>query len=376
MPSVEERTRTFKIGDQETVQPGGTKHISFKISETTTGRPIYTPIFVANSKEPGPALFLVAGIHGNELNGIEIVRECIQKIDFSQMKGAVICIPVINVPGFLTGRRTLPNDEDLNRVFPGIKDGSPGERIADLVMQILSQCDHGISFHTAVNNWNNIPHIKANVQNPAIKRLAKAFGTEIIINEPGVEGMLRRAMNDMGIPCTILEAGEPNKFQRDIIDMGVTGARNVMAELGILPGEMRGPAFRVFVKKTVFIRADHGGIIHMRVRPRQLIYKDEPLFTVTNPFGKERATLNAPFTGMVVGVRTKPVVSPGTSVVHLVKLDKTLARVEEKLRESMERKVEAAMTPTLAVPEEKVVEVEVKGENGDDAPHKEHEGEF
>jgi predicted deacylase len=363
MPSEERQSRTFKIGDQETVGPGEMKHITFKISETSTGRPIYTPIFVANSNEPGPALFLVAGIHGNELNGVEIVRECIHKIDFTQLKGAIVCIPVINVPGFLNGQRTLPNGEDLNRSFPGCKDGSPGERLADQVMQILSQCDYGISFHTAVNNWNNIPHIRANVMYPDTKRLARSFGTEIIINEAGIEGMLRRTMTDMGIPCTILEAGEPNKFQRNIIDLGVTGTRNVMAEFGLLPGQHREPLFRVIVKKTLFIRSDHGGIVHMRVRPRQLVYEDEPLFSVTNPFGKERAVLNAPFTGMVVGVRSKPVVFPGTSVVHLVKLDKTLARVEDRLRESMERKVEEALT--FIDPKETVVEVEVKGEDNE-----------
>jgi len=363
MPSEESKVRTFKIGDQETVRPGEMKHITFKISETTTGRPVYTPIFVANSKEPGPSIFLMAGIHGNELNGVEIVRECIHKFDFTKLKGAVICIPVINVPGFLNGQRNLPNGEDLNRIFPGCKDGSPGERLADQVMQILSQCDYGISFHTAVDNWNNIPHIRANVMSPETKRLARSFGTEIIINEAGIDGMLRRAMNEMGIPCTILEAGEPNKFQRTTIDLGVTGTRNVMAEFGLLPGQHREPVFRVIVKKTLFIRSDHGGIIHMRVRPRQLVYKDEPLFSVTNPFGKERAVLNAPFTGMVVGVRTKPVVFPGTSVVHLVKLDKTLARVEEKLRESIERKVEEALT--FIDPKEKVVEVEIKGEDDD-----------
>jgi len=356
------KTRTIKIGDVESVAPGEFKHITFKISESSTGRPIQTPILVANSKEPGPALFLVAGIHGNELNGVGAVREFIDQQDLKALKGTLVCLPVVNVPGFLIGSRTLPNGEDINRLFPGNKDGSPGERIADMLLQILSQCDYGITFHTAVDNWFNMVHARCDVTDAENRRLARALGTEVIINEVGLEGMLRRAANDIGIPCVLVEAGEPNDFDRTIIDQVVTCTRNAMVDLGMLQGEIKEPNFRIIVKKTEIIRSDHGGIIDMKVEPHQLIYEGDPLFSITNPFGKERDTLKAPFTGMVLGVRTRPIAAPGTPVVLLLKLDKTLSKVEEKLKEASRAKAAEIAGPTAPAPKEPVLELEIKSD--------------
>jgi len=360
----EDATRTIRIGDSETVAPGEFKHISFKITESSTGRSVQTPIFVANSPHPGPALFLVAGIHGNELNGIGAVRDFMQDLDINSMKGTIVCIPVVNVPGFLNGTRTLPNGEDLNRLFPGVKDGSPGERIADMLLQILTQCDYGITFHTAVDQWFNLVHARADVSDPENRRLAKAMGTEVIVSEAGIEGMLRRAINDIGIPCILIEAGEPNTFDRTVIDQVVSGIKNVVYDLGMLPGQIQEPLFRVIVKKTELVRSDHGGIIDIKVIPRQLVNEGDPLFSITNPFGKERDTQKAPFTGMVLGVRTRPIAAPGTPVVHLIKLDRTLSKVQDKLRASQKALEAAVISPAFIGPEEKVFEVEVKGGDG------------
>ena len=365
----EAKTRTIRIGDSETVAPGQFMHITFKISESSTGRPVQTPIFIANSKEPGPALFLVAGIHGNELNGVGAIREFIDQLDGSQLKGTLVCIPVVNVPGFLNGTRALPNGEDLNRLFPGVKDGSPGERIADMLMQILSQCDYGITFHTAVDNWFNMVHTRADVNDQETRRLARAIGCEVMVNEVAAEGMLRRAMNDIGVPCVLVEAGEPNTFDRAVIDQIVIGIKNAMVDLGMLPGEMKEPLFRVIVKKTEFIRSDHGGIIDMRVAPRQLVYENDTLFSIMNPFGKERDVQKAPFTGMVLGIRTRPIAAPGTPVLHLLKLDKTLSKVEERLKESQKALEAETTAPALVGTEETVVELVVKDE------HHKHEDE-
>ena len=365
----EGKTRTIRVGDSDTVGPGQFMHITFKISESSTGRPVQTPIFIANSKEPGPALFLVAGIHGNELNGVGAIREFIDQLDGSQLKGTLVCIPVVNVPGFLNGTRTLPNGEDLNRLFPGVKDGSPGERIADMLMQILSQCDYGITFHTAVDNWFNMVHTRADVNDQETRRLARAIGCEVMVNEVASEGMLRRAMNDIGIPCVLVEAGEPNTFDRAVIDQIVIGIKNAMVDLGMIPGEMKEPLFRVIVKKTEFIRSDHGGIIDMKVAPRQLVYENDALFSIMNPFGKERDNQKAPFTGMVLGIRTRPIAAPGTPVLHLLKLDKTLSKVEERLKESQKIQEAEATVPALVGTEETVVELVVKDE------HHKHEDE-
>jgi predicted deacylase len=360
-------TRTIRIGDADFVTPGQFMHMTIKISESSTGRPVQTPIFIANSKEPGPALFLIAGIHGNELNGIGAIRQLIDQLDGAQLKGTLICMPVVNVPGFLAGTRTLPNAEDINRLFPGDKDGSPGERIADMLMQVLSQCDYGITIHTAVDNWFNMVHTRADVSDPENRRLARALGCEVMVNEVAMEGMLRRAMTDIGVPCVLIEAGEPNTFDRTIIDQVVISVKNAMVDLGMVPGQRKEPLFRVIVKKTELIRADHGGIIDMKVAPRQLVYEKDPLFSITNPFGKERDIQKAPFTGMVLGIRTRPIAAPGTPVVHLLKLDKTLSKVEERLKETQKVVVAEATVPALVGTEENVMELEVKdGQKSDE----------
>ena len=356
----EAQTRTIRVGDSDIIRPGQFTHLTIKISESSTGRPVQTPIFIANSKEPGPALFLIAGVHGNELNGVGAVRALINQIDGTQLRGSLVCMPVVNVPGFLAGSRTLPNSEDINRLFPGTKDGSPGERIADMLMQVLSQCDYGITIHTAVDNWFNMVHTRADVSDPETRRLARAIGCEVMVNEVAIEGMLRRAMNDIGIPCVLIEAGEPNTFDREVIDQVFIGIKNAMVDLGMLPGEMKEPLFRVIVKKTELIRANHGGIIDMKVSPRQLVYEKDPLFSITNPFGKERDIQKAPFTGMVLGIRTRPIAAPGTPVVHLLKLDKTLSKVEERLKASQKEAVMEATAPALVGTEESVVELEIK----------------
>ena len=358
------KTRTIKIGDAETVAPGEFKHITFKISESSTGRPIQTPILVANSTEPGPAMFLVGGIHGNELNGVGAVREVIDQLDINAMKGTLVCLPVVNVPGFLIGSRTLPNGEDINRLFPGNKDGSPGERISDMVLQIVSQCDYGLTIHTAVDNWFNMVHARCDVTDAENRRLARALGTEVIINEVGLEGMLRRAANDIGIPCVLVEAGEPNAFDRAVIEEVVICTRNAMIDLGMLQGEIKEPSFRVIVKKTEIIRSDHGGIIDMKVEPHQLVHEGDPLFSITNPFGKERDTLKAPFTGMVLGVRTRPIAAPGTPVVLLLKLDKTLSKVEEKLKEASRAKAAEVAATVAPGPKAPILELEIKSDKG------------
>jgi predicted deacylase len=179
-----------------------------------------------------------------------------------------------------------------------------------------------------------MPHLKAEVAHPEVRRISRAFGTEIIIDDPGTSGMLRKSFTEQEIPTTVLEAGEPNKFERRIVNMGVSGVRNVMYELEMLEGQPLEPDFRVIVKKSEYVRVNRGGIINMKVSPRDLVYEGEELFSVTNPFGKETDVQKARFTGMVVAVTTKPIATPGTSIVHLVKLDKTLAKVEDVLRKN------------------------------------------
>jgi predicted deacylase len=314
------------------VSPGEIAHLKVKISEGYTARPVHIPVSVINGVHPGPTVFLTAAIHGDELNGVEIVREVIYDLDHNKINGALVCIPVVNVPGFYNSSRYLPDRRDLNREFPGDPYGNAAERIAYRIFQIIAQCDYGIDLHTASKGRSNMPHIRGDIDDPDVLRMAKAFGTEVIIDHPGTRGSLRRNAVENSIPTILLEAGEHNKFEPEIIRCGYQGVLNVLVELGVSEGDIQTPPFRVIVKTTEWVRASRGGIMDILTHPRALVYEGDELATVSNPFRKEREVIRAPLTGMVVGIATNPLVFPGSPVCHLVKLDKTLSKVEEELK--------------------------------------------
>jgi hypothetical protein len=168
--------------------------------------------------------------------------------------------------------------------------------------------------------------------NSEVRRIARAFGSEIVIDEPGLAGTLRKAATESGTPTLTAEIGESQRFEKHLVASGLSGVMNVMYELGMMKGRPVPPLFQVIVKKTEWVRADRGGILEMIAGPRSLVTEDEELCTITNPFGKEVGAVRAPFTGMVVGITNYPMVSPGSPICHLVKLDKTLTTVENALR--------------------------------------------
>ena len=315
----------------ERISPGELKHINFKVTETAVSSPVYMPVTVVNGERPGPSIFISGAVHGDELNGVQIAREVIERLDPSDVAGAVVCIPVVNVLGFQQSTRYLPDRRDLNREFPGEEDGTLAERYAAHVFRLVSQCNYGIDLHTATLGRSNMPHVRGEIDIPEIRRMARAFGTEVIMDRSGHSGSIRANATKRGIPTILLEAGEAVRFQRSVVKEGVQGVFNVLHELGIVEGETVEPQFRVIVKKTEWVRTDRGGIVEMRTHPRALVYQGDEICVVSNPFGRDREVVRAPFNGMIVGVTTRPLATPGTPIVHLVKLDKTLERIERVL---------------------------------------------
>lgn len=314
-------TKGLEIGGA-IINPGETREINLKVSEFFTATPALVPISVFRGMEEGPTVVVTAAVHGDELNGVGIVRKLIYEMNHERLKGTLICVPILNRFGFLTQSRYLPDRRDLNRFFPGKPDGVMAERICYVLFnEIIKKCDYGIDLHTAAADRTNIPHIRADMENPEVARLARSFGEEVILDHKGVKGSLRRAAVEAGIPFILFEAGEPQKFERQLIQRGYEGVLNVLAELGMIEREVKKPQFEIIVKDTEWIRAELGGMLDMRTHAGEILYEGDEIAVITNPFGRELFSQKAPFTGLVLSVTTMPLVSPGIPLCHLAKLD-------------------------------------------------------
>ncbi len=317
------------------VEPGESKQFRFPTSETYLGDPVRIPATIINGEEPGPTVFLGAALHGDELNGIEVVREVAHEWEHFEVHGTIVCLPVLNVPGFLAQERYLPGyEQDLNRAFPGDPDGTNDRRIADKIYHnFIEPCDFGIDFHTSTRGRTNMLHVRADMRNPDVSRLANAFGTNLIIAGRGASGMLRREATERGTPTITIEMGEAQRFERSLIEHALDGVKSAFAEYGLYQQELvRWPGWRTVVEtddERTWIRSDEGGLVNMQRERGELVYEDETICSVSDPFKRESVEVLAPFTGLLVGVLENPVVYPGNPLCHL-------AEVRERVRRSIE----------------------------------------
>lgn len=320
------------------VAPGETADFRYTISETYLGDPLRIPVTIINGARDGPVVGLTAATHGDELNGIEVVRTVAQSWDLEGLAGTVVCLPVVNVPGFIAQQRYLPIlDRDLNRSFPGDPDGTSAKRIAATVFDnFIRSLDVLLDFHTSTRGRNNMLHVRAEMDDPAVNRLARAFAAPLIIDRTGPEGSLRREATAAGVPAITVEMGEAHRFQRTLIDRSLKGVTSVFAEYGLLErAAVHWPGWRTVVdddSEKTWIRADAGGIVEMHFECGSLVYEGDEICQISNPFMRDSEAVNAPFTGVLVGVLENPVVYPGNPLVHLVELDDRTTRVLEAIQ--------------------------------------------
>jgi hypothetical protein len=319
------------------VDPGERADIRFTISQTYLGDPIRVPISIINGAEPGPTVFLSAAAHGDELNGIEVVREVASDWDNDNLRGTLVCLPVLNVPGFIAQQRYLPiYDRDLNRSFPGDPNSTSAKRMAaTLFKNFIEPCDIGLDFHTSTRGRTNMLHVRADMNDPDVARLARSFATNVIIDSEGPSGTLRAEATNVGAPTITLELGEAHRFQRPLINRALDGVASVFAEYDLYPAEfVRWPGWRTVVSKDqkTWLRANSGGIVEMHYDRGELVESGAPVCTITNPFKTDAVTVDAPFTGLLVGVLENPVVYPGNPLCHIVELDPDTRRAYERTR--------------------------------------------
>lgn len=310
------------------VAPGTRKDIRLKISESFSTTPVFIPVTVVHGVAAGPRLFITAAVHGNEINGVEIVRQIRTAVDPKLLRGTLVLVPIANPIGFVSHQRDLPDGRDLNRCFPGSPRGSLTSQVAHVLFnKVVKDCDFGIDLHTAALGRTNLPHVRADMRQPVVRRLACGFGAEVVLDTPGEPTMLRAAASRAGVSVIVYEAGEPMKFQASLIEKGVAGIKNVLAELGMYAFPRRSPPYQLILKDHKWIRARRGGILILQVRPGVVVRKGEQIAYNTKPYGTEVSTVEAPYTGICVAVSTVPMVYPGTAICHILRLHKRQARM-------------------------------------------------
>jgi predicted deacylase len=301
-----------------TIEPGTTTRITWSASKIFEGMNSETPVLVVNGTTPGPVLCITAAVHGDELNGIEMVRRVFQDLSPGELSGTAIGIPIVNIQGFRRGSRYLPDRRDLNRFFPGNPQGSSAARIAhSLFENIVRSCSALVDLHTGSYFRTNLPQVRADLGQPSVARLAHGFGGMLVLNNVAAPGTLRRAATDAGIPAVILEAGEPLRLQPKQVDQGVAGLRRLLRFLGMTRKAtlLRQPEPVYY--RSRWVRSDHGGVLFAVVRLGQTVKPGDILGNVTDPITNEQNLILAPVDGRVIGMALNQVVMPGFAAFHL-----------------------------------------------------------
>jgi uncharacterized protein len=306
------------------VAPGERRGISLPAGMLHTHLPVEMPVWVINGRRPGPRLFISAAIHGDELNGIEIIRR-IRSRSLAGLRGTLLLVPVVNVFGLLNHARYLPDRRDLNRSFPGSERGSLAARLAHLFMsEIVDRCTHGIDLHTGAVHRSNLPQVRAQLDDPETRTLALAFGAPVVLDSQLRDGSLREAAAERGIPTLIYEAGEALRFDELSIRMGVAGIVEVMRQLDMLPARARRtrPAQPVVADSSHWVRAPEGGILRTTVRLGQRVAAGQQLGKVSDPIGVQEYPVTASHAGIVIGRNSLPLVNEGDALFHVARVER------------------------------------------------------
>lgn len=303
------------------VQPGTARRMGFaENDESFAISYLNMPVFVARGREQGPTLCITAGVHGDELNGVEVARRSFVQVNPEELHGTLIALPAINAHGVRTGNRYLSDRRDLNRAFPGSTGGSVARLIAHAIFSgVLNRCDAIVDLHTASDQRANLPQVRADISDPAIRDLAIHFGLGIVIAGAGPDGSLRREAAKAGIPAIIYEAGEPNRFQPHEIDRGVQGVRSVMAHLNMITSEeLEVPEARIYERsRWVRVQAGVSGFFFPAVGLGDEVGAGELLGTVVDPLTDDATQITSPFAGEIIGMALSRPVLPGYALFHL-----------------------------------------------------------
>ncbi len=302
------------------VAPGARATLEIPLAGLYTHTPIYMPVQVVHGRREGPVVFVSGAIHGDEINGVEIIRRLLRSPLLKRMNGTLIAVPIVNIYGFHSRSRYLPDRRDLNRSFPGSDSGSLAARLADTFLSnVVRAADIGIDLHTAAIYRENLPQIRADLTDPILAPLARTFGAPVLLHSAAPEGSLRRAAADEGIPVMVYEASEALYFDEVAIRVGVRGIFHVLRALDMLPRAKRSPRHTVVLRTSSWVRAENSGILRILVGLGAAVEQGTVMGVISDPFGEGESQVVAPAASVVIGRSNLPLVFEGEALFHLAR---------------------------------------------------------
>lgn len=305
---------------EHTIMPGETKKIDLPVAKLYNDADVHLPVHIIRGKKAGPTMFISAAVHGDELNGIEIIRRLINLKGFKISAGTLIAVPMVNVYGVINQSRYMPDRRDLNRSFPGSAKGSLAARVANIFLkEIVSHCDYGIDLHTGAIHRSNLPQIRAQLADDETLALAQAFGAPVILNSEIIDGSLRDAAVDNGTKVLLYEAGEALRFDEFSIRAGIKGIVNVLRHLKMTPkGRARKKAINQFVaNNSGWVRATSSGIVTHLFNLGDQVKKGQVLAEIGSPYGEILTEVLANKSGVIIGKQNIPLVQEGEAMYHI-----------------------------------------------------------
>ncbi len=303
----------------ESVRPGTSMVINLPLPGLHSKTNVSMPVHVIHGRQAGPVLFISAAVHGDEINGVEVIRRLLSLASIKKLKGTLLVVPVVNVFGFDAHSRYLPDRRDLNRCFPGREEGALASRLAHIFMsEIVSNADFGIDLHTAAIHRDNFPQIRADLKFSDLNSLARAFASPVLLHSAPPEGSLRHAAALAGVPVMVYEAGEALRFDEVSIRVAVRGILNVMRELGMLrklkARKIKPP---VLLRSSQWVRASSSGILRAQVGLGDMVKKGDLLGFISDPASSQDETVTAGGDGIVIGRTNIPLVYEGEALFHI-----------------------------------------------------------
>lgn len=324
-------TTPLVINDEE-IAPGTRKSLFIPVARRYTAGDVSLPVSVVHGRKPGPRLFVSAAIHGDEINGVEIIRRLLKQSALKSLRGALIAVPVVNVYGFVAQTRYLPDRRDLNRSFPGSPEGSLAARLAyTFLNEVVKKATHGIDLHTGSLHRSNLPQLRASLDTPGTGEMAHSFGAPVILDAQLRQGSLRSAVSSLGVPIIVYEAGEALRFDELAIRAGLRGVILVMRHLGMLPPRTsKGRQVEPFVAHgSRWVRAPESGILATKLKLGDRVEKGARMGFVTDPLAEEETPIISPTAGVLIGRTNLPLVNEGDALFHIGVFDRLDTAAEE-----------------------------------------------
>lgn len=323
----------FEIGDRS-IRPGERMLVELPLPRLYTHTPMTMPVHVIHGRRDGPRLFVSAAIHGDELNGVEIIRRLLASKSVANLRGTLVGVPIVNAYGVLNHSRYLPDRRDLNRSFPGSDTGSMAARLAHVFMtEIVARCSHGIDLHTGAIHRTNLPQVRADLDDEETNRLAHAFGVPVLLDSHLRDGSLREAAAEHGVPMLLYEAGEALRLDEMSVRAGLRGVINVMRAIGMLPAGKKHKALPepFIARSSLWLRAPESGLFRHLVPLGARVKKGQVLGMVHDPFTGEEHALQSRVSGIVIGRSHLPLVHEGEALFHVARFEAPMAEVAQQV---------------------------------------------